>query len=95
MQLVQLGSAYWVSRVVYVAAKLGLADHLADGAKSTNELAQITRTHAPSLYRLMRTLASLGILTEGAAQCSRSLRLVKLFDRMTRVRSSHDSRPWQ
>jgi hypothetical protein len=36
--------------------KLGLADHLADGAKSTNELAQITRTHAPSLYRLMRTL---------------------------------------
>jgi SAM-dependent methyltransferase len=69
MQLVQMGSAYWVSRVVYVAAKLGLADHLADGAKSTNELAQITRTHAPSLYRLMRTLASLGILTEGAAQC--------------------------
>jgi len=69
MQLVQMGSAYWVSRVVYVAAKLGLADHLADGAKSANELAQITRTHGPSLYRLMRTLASLGILTEGAAEC--------------------------
>jgi hypothetical protein len=64
IQLVQMGSAYWVSRVVYVAAKLGLTDHLSDRPQSANELAQITRTHAPSLHRLMRTLASLGILTE-------------------------------
>jgi hypothetical protein len=63
-QLIEMGSAYWVSHLVHVAAKLNLADHLAKGAKSADELAGPTGTHAPSLYRLMRTLAHLGILTE-------------------------------
>ena len=66
-QLIQMGTAYWVSRVVYAAAKLGLADHLSAGPRSAVELAGPTHTHAPSLHRLMRTLASLGILTESAA----------------------------
>jgi O-methyltransferase/methyltransferase family protein len=63
-QLVQMAMAHWVSHIVYVAAKLSLADHLANGPNSADELAGLTKTHAPSLYRLMRTLASLGILTE-------------------------------
>jgi alkyl hydroperoxide reductase subunit AhpC/SAM-dependent methyltransferase len=67
-QLIEMATAHWISRVVYVAARLGLADHLAGGAKSADELAGPTGTHAPSLYRLMRTLAHLGILSEGAAQ---------------------------
>jgi O-methyltransferase domain/Dimerisation domain len=66
-QLVQMATAHWVSHVAYVAAKLGLADHLAKGPKTANELAGPTKTHAPSLYRLMRTLASLGILAEDSA----------------------------
>ena len=66
VQLIQMGTAYWVSRVVYAAAKLGLADQLAAGPRSAAELAGATRTHAPSLHRLMRTLASLGVLTEDA-----------------------------
>lgn len=67
-QLIQMANAYWVSKVVYAAAKLGLADHLAAAPRSAVELAGTTRTHAPSLHRLMRTLASLGILTEDNAQ---------------------------
>ena len=63
-QLIQMGTAYWVSCTVYAAAKLGLADHLAGERKSAAELAGPTPTHAPTLHRLMRTLASLGILTE-------------------------------
>ena len=63
-QLIQMATAYCVSDIVYVAAKLSLADHLAKGPKSADELAGQTGTHAPSLYRLMRTLANLGILTE-------------------------------
>jgi hypothetical protein len=47
-----------------VAAKLSLADHLAEGPKAAEELAGSTGTHASSLCRLMRALASLGILTE-------------------------------
>lgn len=67
-QLIQMASAYWISRLVYAAAKLGLADHLAAGPRSAAELAGLTRTHAPSLHRLMRALASLGVLTERDAQ---------------------------
>jgi hypothetical protein len=47
---------------------MGLADHLVTGPRSAAELAGPTRTHAPSLHRLMRTLAGLGILTERDAQ---------------------------
>src|SRR5881397_1240012 len=64
VQLIQMGTAYWVSRIVYAAAKLGLADHLAGGPKSAAELAPQTQTHETSLHRLMRALAGLGILSE-------------------------------
>jgi O-methyltransferase domain/Dimerisation domain len=68
IQLIQMGRAFVVSRTVYAAAKLGLADQLAPGPKSAAELAGPMNVHAPSLYRLMRTLASLGILTERPEQ---------------------------
>ena len=67
-QLIQMVSAIWISKVIYAAAKLGLADHLAAGPKSAAELVGPTRTHAPTLHRLMRTLASLGVLSERDAQ---------------------------
>jgi len=67
-QIIQMGSAHWISKIVYAAAKLGLADHLKDGPKSAAELSSATGTHAPSLHRLMRTLASLGILVHREGQ---------------------------
>ena len=66
LQLVQMATGYWVSRVLWIAAHLGIADLLAGGAKSADLLAAATKTHAPSLYRVMRTLAGLGVLTEDA-----------------------------
>lgn len=68
VQLIQMGTASWVSSTVYAAAKVGLADHLSGGAKSAAELAGTMGLHAPSLHRLMRTLAGLGILTEREEQ---------------------------
>jgi hypothetical protein len=68
IQLIQMGRAFVVSRTVYAAAKLGLADQLASGPKNAAELAGPMHVHAPSLHRLMRTLASLGILTEQTEQ---------------------------
>ena len=53
---------FWMSRAVYIIAKLGLPDLLKDGPKTTNELAAATNTHAPSLYRVLRALASVGVL---------------------------------
>jgi hypothetical protein len=37
VRLVQMATAYWASRLLFVAAKLGLADHLADGANISRE----------------------------------------------------------
>jgi hypothetical protein len=68
IQLIQMGMAHWVSRIAYVAAKLSLADHLAQGPKTAEELAGPTGAHAPSLYRFMRTLTNLNILTEDQTQ---------------------------
>jgi hypothetical protein len=65
-QLIQMATAYWASRLLYVATRLGIADLLADGAKTAESLAESTRTHPRSLYRVMRTLASLGLMTESA-----------------------------
>jgi ubiquinone/menaquinone biosynthesis C-methylase UbiE len=55
---------YQLSQALYVAAKLGIADQLIDGPKSIEELAKATNTHAPSLYRVLRALASIGVFTE-------------------------------
>src|SRR5215472_17049988 len=53
-----------ISRAVYVVAELGIADLLAGGPMTAAQLAQATRAHEPSLYRVLRLLASLGVLTE-------------------------------
>src|SRR5436190_17455802 len=44
--------------------ELGIADHLEMGARSSAELAQAVGAHSPSLYRILRTLASLGVFVE-------------------------------
>ena len=63
-RLIEMATAYWASRALFVAARIGLADHLANGPRSAAEVAPATMTHAPSLHRLMRVLASLGVLAE-------------------------------
>jgi hypothetical protein len=68
VQLIQMCAGAWVAAGLYAAAKLGLADHLADGPRSALDLAPVTSTHAPTLHRFMRTLAGFGILTEGNGQ---------------------------
>lgn len=52
------------SRAVYAAAKLGIADLLADGPVSSADLARATGTHEPSLYRVLRLLAALDVFEE-------------------------------
>ena len=68
VQLIQMAISAWVARTLHAAAKMGLADQLTSGPKSAAELAGPLRAHAPSLHRLMRTLASLGILAEQKEQ---------------------------
>lgn len=67
--MLNMVQVFWVSRAVYAAAKLGIADLLRDEPKNCADLAQSTGTHAPSLYRLMRALASVGVFEENEQGC--------------------------
>lgn len=64
--MLQLISGFWISRCIYVVAKLGIADLLKDEPKTAVELAAATNTDAPSLFRLMRALASVGVFSHDA-----------------------------
>ena len=64
MVLYRLATAHYQSQAVYVAAKLGIADHLADGPQTHDALAKATGTHSPSLRRVLRLLAAAGVVNE-------------------------------
>jgi hypothetical protein len=53
-----------LARAVETAAELGVADLVADGPRSIDDLAEATDSHAPSLYRLLRALAAHGVFEE-------------------------------
>jgi SAM-dependent methyltransferase len=79
IQMLQLISGFWIARCVYVLAKLGIADLIKDEPKTVDELAAATSTHAPSLFRVLRALASVGVITQngnrfGATPLSDTLR---------------------
>jgi hypothetical protein len=59
MQIIMGGLA---AQLVHVAARIRVADHLAAGPRTSEELARETGTHAPSLLRALRALASVGVL---------------------------------
>jgi hypothetical protein len=62
--LLRLISGFWISGALHVAAKLRVADYLVEAPLGSEALALMTDTHAPSLYRLLRALASVGVLAE-------------------------------
>jgi orsellinic acid C2-O-methyltransferase len=59
--LIQHGA---MAQAVCVAAELRIADFLESGPKHVGELARVTGSHAPSLHRLLRALASLDLCVE-------------------------------
>ena len=62
--MLQLIAGFRISRIVYAAAKLGLADLLHRRPADSATLASLTGTDPPSLHRLMRALASIGVFDE-------------------------------
>jgi hypothetical protein len=64
-QVLGIVAGAWTSAAVYIAAKLGIADLLKDGSKSSEFLAVATASDELSLYRVLRAVASTGIFSEG------------------------------
>ncbi len=63
-QMLNLLAGAWVSQAISVAASLRIADHLRDGPKSCEVLAEATRTNPGALYRLLRALAATQVFAE-------------------------------
>jgi SAM-dependent methyltransferase len=53
-----------ISRAIYLAAELGVADLLANGPRTAAALADATRTDEAAMYRVLRLLAALGVLNQ-------------------------------
>jgi hypothetical protein len=62
--LTQLAFSAMMTQALYVAAKLEVADLLVTKPQTVSELAIKTGTHERSLYRLLRSLASIGVFEE-------------------------------
>ena len=75
----QMALAMRLSRALYVAAELGIADHLANGPMSSVALAAVTSTHAGALRRLMRALSAAGVFAETSPD---NFSLTELGDRL-------------
>jgi hypothetical protein len=62
--LTEMAMGYSRSRMLCAAARLGLADALDDDPRSVDQLAALCGAHPSSLYRLLRALASFGVVVE-------------------------------
>jgi len=96
-------TGYWVSQLVLVAARLGIADLLAKGPKTAEALAATVGAHPPFLRRVMRALASVGVFAEGPGgrfgltplgQVLRSGRPGSLHDFALMVVDDHNWQAW-
>jgi hypothetical protein len=62
--VLRLLNGFRVTQLIALAARLGVADLLADGPRTADDLASATGANPDALYRTLRTLASLGIFAE-------------------------------
>lgn len=63
-RLIQLGSAFWQSRVLYVAARLDIATALGEESLNAEMIAARVDADADAVYRLLRMLAAMGLFEE-------------------------------
>jgi SAM-dependent methyltransferase len=67
-QLMQLSTGYIASTVLYIAVKLRIPDRLAAGPRTAADLARELAVNEDALFRVLRTLASLGVFEQPAAR---------------------------
>lgn len=77
--MLQMMTSYRISQSIYVVAKLGIADLLKDGPKSSDELAASVRANPDALYRVLRALAGAGVFAEVDHRCFMLTPLARLL----------------
>ncbi|MEP7212393.1 MAG: methyltransferase [Acidobacteriota bacterium] len=92
-QLLQFSAGAFLAQAIYVAAKLGVADLLAEGPKSVEFLSVATSTDERSLYRVLRSLASAGAFTENDGKVFSNTPMTETL-RSDHPRSTRDMTIW-
>src|ERR1051325_5827248 len=64
VQMLRLATGYWVSQACAVAARLGIADRLAQGPRKSEDIAREVGVNPGALHRLLRACASVGVFAE-------------------------------
>lgn len=102
-RLLQIGSAFWQSRALYVAARLDIATLLGGEALEAQVIALRAHADADALGRLLRMLVAIGVFEETARGvfCNNKVSSYLRTDRPDNVRamilmhgSEEMSRPW-
>jgi len=71
-RLMQIGSAFWQSRALYVAARLDIATQLGDDELDADAIANRVGAKADAIARLLRMLAAVGVFEEKASHVFRN-----------------------
>jgi O-methyltransferase domain/Dimerisation domain len=74
-RLVQIGAAFWQSRILYVAAQLDIASILGNESLSFDAIATKVGANADAIRRLLRMLASIGVFEEASTGAYRNNKL--------------------
>jgi hypothetical protein len=80
-RLRQLIMGFRITQMIHVAAKFGLADHLARKPQTARELAPLVGAEAVSIHRLLRALASIGVFAETAGSVFETTPMAELLRR--------------
>lgn len=68
IQVLMMSSGLWQTQVIYVVAKLGICDLVADGPRTVANLAETANLRPERLFRVLRAAAGLGILRRTAPE---------------------------
>ena len=68
LKLLDLIQSHRITAVIYVAARLGIADRLSGGSKSLDDLAEATGANRTALARLLTALRAIGICEPDGAE---------------------------
>ena len=63
IQMLQMIMGSWVAQAVGTTARLGIADHIAAGTRTAEEIAKRAEANPDAVFRMMRALASIGVFT--------------------------------
>jgi hypothetical protein len=68
VRVMQMMMGYWASQTLSAVAELGVADQIHKGVTASDELAHAVHAEPDALYRLLRTAAAVGLLTESTGK---------------------------